>query len=442
MATLAFTIQSDDTVVVVDDASGLPTAGDAPGDDFVLVCESEKMLVRRRAGTTLWNVIRGYGGTTAARHLAGTAVRRLSAPFINVCDYGAVGDDSQDDTAAIIAALLAATAPAYTSEGFALGVTPVYFPAGIYRISDQIYVPPFVDLIGAGMRATVFRCTASGAGVVFGFTDDSPILWTDESTVPGGDRGGRSGGFYIDGNDLAAEPLYIGLTVQRHFDSIEVRGGAGFNNAGITVAAGQNNTFTNVNSEFNAGSNLRLDYGTGGNKFFGCELNQAGRYNLELAQSGSNPIASLYDCPADNHFHACIFERAGVDGDACLYLGAGGDNYFNECNIENWSDVADFPGVKIRLDHASGVGPYYFTNCRLQGSQTDSVGFDIAGALNVRFSGTNQLFLQKVGIKADDNAYITNAGFINVPNVTTDFANQDGGVKTKAEAVIASAGSF
>lgn len=56
-------------------------------------------------------------------------------------DFGAVGDAAFNDTAAIIAALNAAQKA---------GGGTVYFPNGYYRITDTLYVPENVSLIGAG----------------------------------------------------------------------------------------------------------------------------------------------------------------------------------------------------------------------------------------------------------------------------------------------------
>src|ERR1044072_1192908 len=79
MATLSSTIEADDPVLFVDDPTGMPAAGIGGVDDFVVTCENERILVQRRTGTVLWNLIRGYGGTVPARHLPGAAISVQSA---------------------------------------------------------------------------------------------------------------------------------------------------------------------------------------------------------------------------------------------------------------------------------------------------------------------------------------------------------------------------
>jgi len=333
-----------------------------------------------------------------------------------------------DDTSTIQAALTTAKATSSVTPGYGTNGKRVLLNGGLFQVSAEIIVPDLVDLLGAGMRATVLKMTAAGGRLTYGPTATTTPSW---ATITGGvtGRGGSSGDFFIDANNTATTPFYIGLATQRLFRSIEVRNGSGSTNAGMTVAAAQNCTFLNVNCEANAGTNLRVDMGAGGNRWYGCEANAAGKYNLEIIQSGTSP-ASLYTVPSDNHFTSCIFERAGTAGTANLYLGGGGSTFFDGCNFENASATSNFPAVKIRLDHASGVGPYHFTNCAIQGTQANTVGYDITGALTVHWNGTNFLFLQKDGIKADDTCFLTNSGFLRNANVTNAFTNQGGGTGT------------
>lgn len=77
---------------------------------------------------------------------------RLTGPvWYNVKDptYGAVGDNSNDDTAKIQAAIDAAAAATYG------GV--VYFPPGMYRVSSTLSVPADVSLVGAGAVHTTLN---------------------------------------------------------------------------------------------------------------------------------------------------------------------------------------------------------------------------------------------------------------------------------------------
>ncbi len=66
----------------------------------------------------------------------------------NVKDYGAVGDSYYNDTAAFVQALAAAQQA---------GGGTVYFPTGFYRITDTLYIPDKVSLVGDGQfRSVIF----------------------------------------------------------------------------------------------------------------------------------------------------------------------------------------------------------------------------------------------------------------------------------------------
>ncbi len=71
---------------------------------------------------------------------------KYSTPFINVKDYGAVGDGKHDDTKAIKKALEAGD--------------DIYFPSGTYLISDSIDVET-KKIHGAGMESSTLYSTAN-----------------------------------------------------------------------------------------------------------------------------------------------------------------------------------------------------------------------------------------------------------------------------------------
>ena len=76
----------------------------------------------------------------------------LNRTFINVIDYGAKGDGVTDDTEAIQRAIND-NAPTETT-GLFLGCD-IFFPSGVYVISDTINLPAFINLIGEGRGQTM-----------------------------------------------------------------------------------------------------------------------------------------------------------------------------------------------------------------------------------------------------------------------------------------------
>ena len=87
------------------------------------------------------------------------AYMRVGTIVVNVKDLGAVGDGVADDSAAIQAALL-------------LGDV-VFFPAGIYLVSDELKVPSYTAVTGAGMDAAVVRMKAGTDRALNVFTNAS-----------------------------------------------------------------------------------------------------------------------------------------------------------------------------------------------------------------------------------------------------------------------------
>ncbi|KAI8950332.1 pectate lyase superfamily protein-domain-containing protein [Xylaria longipes] len=95
--------------------------------------------------------------------------------FRNVKDYGAKGDGSTDDTAAIAAAMndggnrcLQGCASTTTTPAV------VYFPSGTYMISKSIMPPYFTQLIGDPANRPVLKATSNFAG--FGLIDGNPYF--------------------------------------------------------------------------------------------------------------------------------------------------------------------------------------------------------------------------------------------------------------------------
>jgi hypothetical protein len=80
----------------------------------------------------------------------------------NVKDFGAIGDDSTNDTSAILSAINSAQSS---------GKGTVYFPDGIYRITGSLRLPnnPQCDiaLVGNGSNVSVIKQTANVNGIEF-----------------------------------------------------------------------------------------------------------------------------------------------------------------------------------------------------------------------------------------------------------------------------------
>lgn len=148
---LTYLINDSQTSLVVDAGSTYPDG--ASGDPFVITVDrgtedEEKMLVATRSVNTFIILERGYDGTDAVEHEAGATVNHTIDGItirdfwehirdtdrddhpqylrtFNVKRYGAVGDGTTDDRAAVQAAIDACNAA---------GGGDVWFPKGTYKL--------------------------------------------------------------------------------------------------------------------------------------------------------------------------------------------------------------------------------------------------------------------------------------------------------------------
>lgn len=149
---LSGAVTAGSTSISVASATGFPTQG-----KFTIIVDSEIMLVTGVAGLT-WTVTRGHDGTAAAAHNNNAAVTQiltvdsfLNSQHYDVRAYGAKGNGVTDDSAAINAALSAASAA---------GGGTVYLPPGNYILGTSVAPGSNTVLRGAG-PASKLTCTAN-----------------------------------------------------------------------------------------------------------------------------------------------------------------------------------------------------------------------------------------------------------------------------------------
>ena len=95
-------------------------------------------------------------GPTASDPIVRTVQAKLD-DFADVRDFGAVGDGSADDTAAISRALY----QLYCVEANTQIRRTLYFPAGTYKITETIIIPTYAKLVGEGANCTTIYLDTS-----------------------------------------------------------------------------------------------------------------------------------------------------------------------------------------------------------------------------------------------------------------------------------------
>lgn len=114
-------------------------------------------LWKDSAGAVDFKVLLGGSATVLS-----TAVERVYGAFFNVKAYGATGDGTTNDYAAIAAAMAAASAA---------GGGVVFFPPGTYASASDITLPYAVSFIGSGSNCTELKRTSGSAGVLLTLDD-------------------------------------------------------------------------------------------------------------------------------------------------------------------------------------------------------------------------------------------------------------------------------
>lgn len=105
------------------------------------------------ASYTYEDIVVGYAAQTGPT-LSDPVVRTLQAKLddlASVRDFGATGDGTTDDTAAINRALF----QLYCRENNTQIRRSLYFPAGTYRVTDTIVIPAYAKLVGEGADCSI-----------------------------------------------------------------------------------------------------------------------------------------------------------------------------------------------------------------------------------------------------------------------------------------------
>ena len=95
---------------------------------------------------------------------------------VNVKDYGAIGDGIHDDTESIVRAITKNSEKTYND--FFVGTT-IFFPSGVYKVSNSIEIPAFTYLIGESKSATILYLASN---------TNKPLLKTKNFDVLNADK--------------------------------------------------------------------------------------------------------------------------------------------------------------------------------------------------------------------------------------------------------------
>lgn len=294
---------------------------------------SEVILVTGGGGgTATWTVTRGAEGTTPVAHAAGaTFVQTVTAGalgtfletvnWLNVkTAYGAKGDGTADDTAAVQAAI--------TAAGAGAGGT-VYFPAGTYKISAALTMASYVTLAGDGDNASVIKQTSTTANALTG-TDITRAGIRDLQFLGPASGSGKGIAFGLSAHTNTGFLDFRDVWVQ------------GFGSDGISIATPIVSSFTRVVSQSNGGNGWTVTSATSSTScaWNSCYANANTGYGYSLT---AQCYSSLNGCAADGNasgyylsgcqsvaLNGCGCEASTADG---FVLTGGYGNTLNSCRV-------------------------------------------------------------------------------------------------------------
>lgn len=284
------------------------------------------------------------------------ATTNLGLPIINVSEFGATGNGTTDDTAAITNALKACATRAFPFNGCSL-----YFPSGIY-ITSGITLQSYVHLNGDGWATSVIRL--------------KPNTSADVLTIPGDTFDFSIVGVTLDGNSS--------------------HGGAG---SCLTVQTNPNGpNFINTSNKRTQSTNgYKLGY-VAADMFANCSNNGINifPYSFELwfddFMTYNNGVYGIYTQGTDSLFSNFVSEHNGTSG---LHV-ANANNKFANAKViwngfRNTSEGAVFTNATRNIFTDIETQDNYVSGFVDEGSDNQFVGCqaDTNGYANTRHNSSS-----------------------------------------------------
>lgn len=160
---------------------------DAPQTENLELLTNQSNLLDSADSYTYKGAAAGYNATTGV-NASSPIERTIQTKFddmASVKDFGAKGDGTTDDTAAINRALFQLFSRAVNTEIR----RSLFFPAGTYKVSDVIKVPTYAKLVGEGYNSSIIKQTNSAVDCV-AMTADSKqqidgVVGSNSAVYPG-----------------------------------------------------------------------------------------------------------------------------------------------------------------------------------------------------------------------------------------------------------------
>ncbi len=209
----------------------------------------------------------------------------IQGALINVLDYGAKGDGTTNDTAAIQAAITAATGN---------GQSTLYFPAGTYLVSTTLNVSQ-CSVLGEGVYSSIIKAASTLTGSLMYVGSLAQNLVYENFQLDGNTGTANVKGLLIEGNVLHCR--FSTIKISNCADvAMYIKGG----DSGTTRPSV--NTFVDLRIIDNDDRGLYITEGRN-NTFLNCNFEQLGGIGVHVD-------GNLTDNPSEFLFQGCWIEVA------------------------------------------------------------------------------------------------------------------------------------
>lgn len=376
--------------------------------------------------------------------------------WATVKDFGAVGDGSTDDTDAINRALY----QLYCRQTNTQIRRKLFFPAGTYKVSGTILIPPFATLYGEGPEGSIidFQVETWASTVAYDageLVEDSSVYYRALQTVPAGTSLGdttywevttlpdyvaatvdslQQSGVDI-GTNGATAPQAITVTNMKFSTTALISGvlvekcsNSSFNNVDVagpktetTITAGNDNIrcvdFVSSGSlpctdvRFNGCKFSGMDYGINvAEQIVGCVFDQCWFDTMYQAVVLGGPVV-VDGGPTGTRIVHCLFDniaRQGIQIENCSMNTSGYNAFYDVGNDFFGTGFPSSPVIDIGTAGNECVGDmferpdtYAYIASRIQLNNTASIAFEGAEKVQLgtysRATGVKETLLDNVG---------------------------------------------
>lgn len=297
--------------------------------------------------------------------------------YVSVKDFGAVGDGSTDDTAAINAAISGLSGQ---------NTVGLYFPEGVYKVTSSINVNRSqISLVGAGMTATVIRCHTDGVNV-FDVRNAAPnaisnVVVSDMQIDIGGSVSTTSGaGIYL---ERAASVIINNVSLGSHQNSLQIMGcfNVIVNNSIISYASG---SAGGRNGVYISKATAPYSSAQSGNIFISNMTATGGGNPLDTATPGA-AYGILFDSVDGlwvNNSYFGYFDQASACGNLL------NDNITGIKFDNTWLDNSRNFGLWLKGSGSGVIGMHEFVGLRMVGGPNCTYNAYIEGLWgDIHFNG-------------------------------------------------------